>query len=344
MKTPLRHICLLLSAFTGAYGQDAPDMRASSRHQDAWKLSVRWENDIFNGTDNYYTNGGDLNATSPELILDGGVLETLFAVGPFSQAPGTAYRYNLRFAQDILTPRDYERPTIDPTDRPFAAWLRVAGALRAIEPHRMDVVEVSLGTTGEPALGEFVQDNIHYLIGSPDPIGWDTQVPAEPTLQLSWMRYGRWREDFAHDLAFDIVPSFGGAVGNAHTFGSVGTDLRFGFRLPYDFGHSRIMPASRYGDTFAVRGDRQFAPGEFSVYGVLGFDARIVGRDFALDGALFRDSPSVDKELFVANFTTGIAMQWRRYTFSFRNTYRSPAFDNQPTWHLFGSFNFSVEL
>ena len=310
---------------------------------ESWQFSIRAENDLTAGTDNYYTNGGDLAFTSPA-FEPVGLSANLVAWGPFSSAPQAEHRATFRLAQDIITPIDYTRAEIDPDDRPFAAWLRFGAQLRAIEAHRMDVVEVSLGMTGEPALGEFAQKVVHLFLGSPDPVGWDTQVPTEPTLQLTWVRYGRFREDLDGGFAFDVIPGVGGAVGNAHTYATASTDVRFGFRLPQDFGQSRILPAARYNDTFALDEALAAKRGAWGMHAQIGFDVRAVAHDVTLDGAVFRDSPSVEKEPFVANFTTGLAMHWDRWNLSFRQVFRSPEFDNQATWHIFGSIALDVLL
>lgn len=313
---------------------------------EAWVLDYRWENDGIVGTDNYYTNGWQINYITEDLrpahqreALPEGVAGWLVRNGPFAQDADALYRWGLHLAQDTYTPRNFETPVLNLNDRPYAGWMRLAGSLRAVTPKRMDVVEVSLGLTGPWSGAEAIQKNVHKWIGNNEPKGWDNQIPTEPTLQASWNRYWHLREDFGNDVAFDMTPRIGMTLGNARTHASAGVEFRGGWYLPYDYGVNGMTGAGTHGVPYSDLDRRLADTADFSIYGFLGGEVRAVARDMFLDGSLLRDSHSVDKEHFVGEFRTGGAVGIERFTLSFATNYRSPEFEKQPTWHLYATFS-----
>ena len=71
-------------------------------------------------------------------------------------------------------------------------------------------------------------------------------------------------------------------------------------------------------------------------------DGRAVARDIFLDGNTFKDSPSVDKEPFVADLSYGIGLIAGRFQLTFQQVRRTKEFKTQPYTHNdFGSVTFS---
>lgn len=312
-----------------------------------WTMDLAWENDIFGFTDRWYTNGSQITFVSPDLrtLTDDAELPpwaaTLVDYGPFSSSSDTLYRFHLSLAQDIYTPRNLETAFPSRRDRPYAGWLRLNGGLRAMDANRMDVVEISLGTTGAPSLSRDVQQAIHVLIDSPDPQGWGNQIPFEPTLQTTWARYWKVREDFGNHFAFDMTPMAGATLGNIYIRATTGAELRFGQHLPHDYGTGQIQLGGRH--SVPYRDDDIRRDGEdFGWHVISGFDLSAVGHNAFLDGTFTRDSASVDSLPYVANLRIGFALLYDNFRFSFVENFRSPEFEDQEGWHVFGSMNFGL--
>jgi len=106
-------------------------------------------------------------------------------------------------------------------------------------------------------------------------------------------------------LDADVLPHFGGALGNVFTYGAAGVTLRIGSGLEDDFGPPRIRPS--------LPGSAYFLPGKgFNWYLFAGLEGRAVLYNIFLDGNTFTDSHSVDKSLSWAIsrqgwFSSGIA-------------------------------------
>lgn len=100
----------------------------------------------------------------------------------------------------------------------------------------------------------------------------------------------------------DFTPTWG-AIGNVFTYGNAGITLRYGKRLPNDFGPPRIQPG--------LLGSGEFLPGsDFSWYLFAGIEGRAVARNIFLDGNSFRDSRSVDKFPLVGDLQYGVVLDW----------------------------------
>jgi hypothetical protein len=113
--------------------------------------------------------------------------------------------------------------------------------------------------------------------------------------------------------------------------------FRIGDELDADWGPVRIRPALAGSGFFQPRQD-------FGWYVFAGVEGRAVARDIFLDGNTWRDSPSVDKRLFVADAQAGAAVMWRGIRFAYTHVLRSEEFYGQKGVQSFGSFSASFRF
>jgi hypothetical protein len=187
----------------------------------------------------------------------------------------------------MYTPKDISlrNPPLD--DQPYAGWLYGSAGLTAETGKRLDQLELTVGMVGPASLAEETQKRVHEIVSSDEPQGWDTQLRNEPGFILTYQR--SWRSVVSKSILgvpFDMTPHAGGALGNVFTYANAGIMLRFGRRLPLDYGPPRIQP-SLPGSGFLVPHDG------FGWYLFAGIDGRAVARNIFLDGNTFRDSRSL---------------------------------------------------
>ncbi|MBC7152957.1 MAG: lipid A deacylase LpxR family protein [Rhizobium sp.] len=297
-------------------------------------LSLVFENDLFYDTDRNYTNGVRASWLSgPDgtsdwalsaarwfpLFPEGGIVRTSYAVG-----------------QNMYTPDDIALRNPPRDDRPYAGWLYGSVGLIAETGRRLDQLELTLGVVGPASLAEQTQKIVHEITGSQEPRGWDTQLKNEPGAVLTYQR--SWRgvvSETVSGFGFDATPHAGGALGNVFTYANAGLMLRFGRRLPLDYGPPRIQPS--------LPGSGFFVPQEgFGWYLFAGTEGRAVARNIFLDGNTFRDSRSVDKEPLVGDLQFGIALTWRNVRLSYTHVLRTREFETQDGGDDFGAFSLSV--
>ena len=294
-------------------------------------LTFSLENDsLGSGRDSDYTNGTrvtyfDAQAPIPEFIHGiAGKIPT------FEINQTTSVFYTL--GQNLYTPSDITIRTAVPTERPWAAWLYMSAGLATVTDNHVDEVELTAGVIGPAAAGEPVQRVVHEILGVSTPKGWDNQLHNEPGLMVSWNR--RWPDTFSTNLGLlhgGIEPSVGLTVGNVYTYANTGVTFTLS---PYNRGTQdsppRVRPSSP-GTGFFATGDD-----DFNWYLFAGLDGRAVVRNIFLDGNTFRDSPSIDKEYFVADANAGVALTWDDVRVSYTLTYRTPEYEGQPDDTIFG--------
>lgn len=135
-----------------------------------------FDNDIFDYTDYYYTNGIGFELYHPAI-----------SASPVSRVlPGlknSINYYGLTLVQNMYTPLKLEELTVRIGDRPFAAYLTIGHQRISLSAyrHRRLQSEFVIGTIGPASLGNQAQDLIH----SNTPVGWVNQVKNDFVVNYS---------------------------------------------------------------------------------------------------------------------------------------------------------------
>jgi lipid A 3-O-deacylase len=298
-------------------------------------LTFSIENDLFSGTDRYYTNGFQLTWRSPSADLPG-PLAWLNDRLEWVLGPGTL-RWGASIGQSIYTPQDTERTNPDPRDRPYAGYLYGAINLNRITELTSRMVELQLGVVGPSALGEFVQNNYHDIFNIRNTSGWDSQLKDEPAITALYEQKSRMPLGSIGGIEAEIIPSATVSLGNVQTYAGLGGLFRIGQGLDADFGPPRIRPA--------LSGSNWVQPRDnLAWYVFAGVDGRAVAHDIFLDGNTWRDSRSVDKRVLVGDFQAGVAVIWQGVRFALTQVWRSEEFYGQQGTQKFGSLSVSFRF
>jgi len=315
------------------------------------QINFRVDNDLFGGADQDqgYTNGAQITFVSPNLVdftndpclprLAGWVNSHLEALHP-----GEFEQQNMIFsvAQGIFTPTDFTRRDVIEDDRPYAGVLVGSFGYNARRGNYLQTTQLTLGVVGPWAQGKEVQDAVHDLLDDDKFQGWDNQLHNEPVVMLTHERMNRWPRDATDNASgwgWDAISHYGGAVGNLATHLNAGGEVRFGWKLPDDFGSTPLRPAGE--NTAPSRGGR---PSGWSWHLFATTDAAWVIRDITLDGNTFRNSHSVDKKAVVAQGGYGVAVMRGRWKFALARYHSTKEFDGQRQSPIFGSFTISRSL
>lgn len=300
-------------------------------------LSFTFENDKFGGRDQDYTNGVRAGYTSPRNDLP--------LWGRFARRNLTwlndAENWHVGYAvgQNIYTATDITDPDPPLDDRPYAGFLYVSASIIADRGDRLDTLALDLGVVGPAARAEQVQTIVHDLINVDEPEGWDTQLGNEPGVRLLYERKRRFGARFGvprAGLEADWAPHVSAALGNVDTSLAAGATGRIGQDLADDYGPPRIRPA--------VAGPGFFRGEGLSWYLFAGAEGRLVGRNIFLEGNTFRDSRSVEPRRLVADLQAGAAVQLGRAQLTYTQVFRSPEYDGQQGFAVFGSVNLRVRF
>ncbi len=169
---------VIVSLASGAGAEpSAPNPQASATRE--WTASVRWENDVFGGTDRFYTNGVSVAVTHTGRSWMDPVADWL----PWGRGRRTV-GYDV--GQGMVTPADKTRPVPDPNDRPYVGFLGVGLSLHVDRSNAYHGLRFVTGVVGPSSLAEETQRGVHRLVGIDEPQGWDYQFTNEPVLNLTY--------------------------------------------------------------------------------------------------------------------------------------------------------------
>jgi len=305
--------------------------------------SFQFENDFFGGgTDRHFTHGTRVSFQTkpiPWITEAAGKLPWFSAEGVGEDSPGPLKaRANISLGQNIYTPEDIAARELIKEDRPYAGWLYAGfGLVINRDDKRYDQVELDIGVVGPLSLAEEVQTEWHGIFGLQRPNGWDHQLENELGFALFYEQARRFHtKESVWGLQFDVIPHFGGSVGNVFTYGAAGFTVRLGRNLKADFGPPRIRPS--------LPGAGYFHKEDFNGYIFAGMEGRAVLHNIFLDGNTFRNSHSVDKKPFTGDAQVGIAVQWDRVRVTYTQIYRTKEYDGQDSPDQFGALTISYQF
>lgn len=327
----------LLAAPAQAWAQDAAEKGV---------FSLALENDsLSSGGDRNYTSGIKFAYVSPTERVP----SWLRGFGDFTRylSDETPDFWAVSLGQSIFTPEDISANPAPPDQHPYAGWLYVQVMLGVEDEggpdgtgRHLDTYEFEFGMVGPSALGEQAQRGIHQALGAPDPQGWDSQLRDEFSFALSFDR--RWRavEVFSDavpgGIEADLTPSAGATLGTLRDELRLGLTARVGQNIGNDYGPPRVRPS--------LSGVEHFRGGPLAWSLFAGVQGRAVAHNLFLDGNTFRDSASVERTPYVADFQTGFTISAGDWRLAYTYVWRTEEFETQPTRQDFGALAISVRL
>lgn len=314
-------------------------------------LIIFFDNDIFGGTDQHYTNAIKFTWLFPDLndyadcIFFPSWLKHAAKKLPYGNHPGFKHNIGISFGQHMYTPEDISIKELIEDDRPYAGCSYLSLSFHNKNASQMDSFIFSVGIVGPSSLADETQKFIHRTIGSKIPQGWDNQIKDEPALIVSWEH--KWRA-FSRGgdsgLGMDIIPFVTATAGNVSISGTLASELRFGYRLPHDFG----TPFNRPGSSVSALRDKPGTVSEyhadFGGYISLGAAGYTVLRDIFLDGNTWKDSHDVDKKTFLAEIGWGVTLYYKTIKLTYSHIYRTKTFEEQDSGQTYGALNLSFSF
>jgi hypothetical protein len=130
----------------------------------------------------------------------------------------------------------------------------------------------------------------------------------------------------------DVIPHAGGAVGNVQDFVNMGNTVRLGlWGMPEDFGADFIMTPSA----------SPAADCPFTAYLFARVDGRLTVYDSFVERRRMGGFPRLERESFVADAATGLALTVRRLRLVWSQLWRTPEFKTQVRPHHYSSLSAS---
>ena len=297
--------------------------------QNRGAFSFQLENDVFAGTDRYYTHGVKLTWISPYKKAN-------------RPDPFTRSAIALSIGQNIYTPYDIEREDLIEDDRPYAGIFYFTLALHRKKEHTMDTFEFLLGIVGPSSLAAQMQRFIHCLYRGTKPLGWLHQLKDEIVFDFVFDKKWRiFRSGKSKKIEFDLIGHIGGSLGTMITAAAAGWQFRFGSNLPQDFGTFLLRPGGESGALFNDQSSHRTDAKSSGMHGYIYLVGHAVYRNIFLDGNTFQDSHRVEKNSFVGDIVLGFVINRKRFRISYAYVFRTNQFKTQARPQIFGAINIS---
>ncbi len=268
---------------------------------DPWILKLHFDNDIFNNTDYYYTNGAQISLVTP--MANQSPLNLIF---PKSRNNHLDLK-GFSITQNIYTPTNPDVSEVMTGDRPFSSYLTIGQFRESYDLTRRISFKSSLdmGVMGPAAMGDYVQSSIHEI----NPVGWRNQIQNDFVLNY----HLQVEKGLISNPAFELNVMAKMDVGTLYNRASAGLDMRLGSFTPV------------YRGTVWNNGPFQYW---FSLKGELSG----VAYDATLQGGLFNEKnpytiPAHDINRLVVKASIGFAAYYKNYGLEFENFYWSPEFN-----------------
>lgn len=160
-----------------------PALLASPLKADMFTFS--WDNDLFIGQDQGYTNGGYLayltnsaeDEDAPSTIS--AALRNKMSWFPGIGAGSDQHATSFSIAQLIVTPEDISRREPRETDLPYVGYLSLSSSLWSWNDETITGLGLHLGVVGPESGAESIQKWVHKATGSDRPRGWDSQLGTD---------------------------------------------------------------------------------------------------------------------------------------------------------------------
>lgn len=315
-------------------------------------ISLYAENDAFADTDNHYTSGLKIGWSSPDLskFSDSPYSSSFLPILdrlPYINEPAFQKNLVLAVGQNIYTPNNTKIAAPIPDDRPYAGWLYLGVGVVWKNATVRNSVVFDVGVVGSWSFAEETQRLAHDLLGGGHSLGWDNQLHNELGFVGTYERTWRWpKHERRSGLNWEILPHLGLAVGNVATYANLGTEIRAGVNLPDNFGTSAISPSTVTSTPVdgILSAERPWF--DLGVHVFARVDGRAVANNIFLDGNTFGGSPSVERNILVADLSVGLAVNYKNTELAFALVYRTEEFRGEDSGQIFGtvSINITYEL
>lgn len=308
-------------------------------------LTLTMENDLFTGSDNNYTNGLGISWVSADVATyedDHFVSKwaRFWSFLPFASDDGYTTYAAWTLAQEMHTADDITDPNPAEDDQPYAGVLYVDSLLYARKQRWAHVWQLKLGVVGPDSQAEDLQQDFHDLIGGDEPMGWHTQLPNEPIINVGYTVAYLAAAGHAGDSAeWRVVPVGTVGAGTYFTGAGVGVYAEVGWNLVDALGGTALRTGLNAASTVGVGPVDDWSVAFFGGLGGYG-----VAHYLPLDGTVFHDSRSVDSEPIIGMGSFGMTVRRHGFAMSLAATFFTDTFETQRDSAEFGTVSVSWDF
>jgi|GEM_PF-279920 hypothetical protein len=281
---------------------------------------INFDNDVFDNTDRYYTNGIRFDFISP--VLKQSPLSWLMI--PY-WGQGINY-YGISIGQNMYTPSTTKIGGIQYGDRPYASYLLFGSFKVSNDPVKKfrQTSEIDLGVIGPLAFGDFLQETVHKnLPTNSEPLGWEYQIQNDLVLNYDLT----YEKGIISNRRIELNLNEVGALGTLYTNMGGGFQFRAGLMNPYF-------------DSYCFSRTKEYTTSGYSKFQAFVFITslgKLIGYDATLEGGMLNKSSiyTLDrKEISLLTYqgTIGLTLSYEGFRLDVEQLLLSPEFHGC-MWH-----------
>ena len=271
-----------------------------------------YENDFFNSTDRYYTQGVYLEFVLP-LFRKTLLANTLIPLHSKSGKKIQNY-YGISTERIGFTPRSIRHFGIYYGERPFAAVAYLTHSLVSICPEKTLrlTTRIDLGFMGPNVRGAEEQKAIHYALNNIQPLGWENQIENDYVVNYNISM----EKGLLNTKYLEITGIAELRAGTLFDDIGVGSMIRVGWMQPY-FNNLGVT--------------RNKAARKFQLYGYARGKIKAVGYNATMQGGMINHNsiytiPASDIYRDVESVYFGIVVGYKRLSLEYARAFISPEF------------------
>lgn len=245
--------------------------------------------------------------------------------------------WGISLTQNIYTPEQHSTGAV-PQQHPYAGYLALGGAYIMQGRDAASTFELQAGMTGNPSLARTMQNGLHKACGMDTWDGWNSQVPAEATVQLTsrqdfrlpWLEFssGRWQSD-----AMIYTRE---QVGTMYIGGGAGMSIRFGHNLPSAMQVNGNQAGNFGIGTLLKEGHKRDEASYFLIGSIYG---AYVARDITIDGGVFHHfDQTCSRQPWQLEAQLGIGVSYQGIDYFAGMLYHSDTYRTQKEDTFIGTF------
>ena len=284
------------------------------------------DNDVFNNTDYYYTEGFELKYSSPKLSNS-----FLFAL--FSTPDKKQYdRYGIGAEHRMYTPIDKNNSGDLDDDRPFSSYflINIHKETRKYISKSTNYFQIGIGFLGNISGGKEIQNFIHKLLPKTNIVkGWDSQISNKFLIDANYI----YEKGIVHSKYFDMMILARGQAGTLRNNLGIGSHIRVGWMPDY---YQNIGRNNRLGNGLYI-------------FSEINWNSRWVIYDTTLQGGIFNNNEDTyvllasEIETFVHQIDASLNLRYKRLQISLVQTFLSREIKNGLS-HKYGSLKASFDF
>ena len=314
--------------------------QSTAPYSGAWTVTI--ENDTFTGSDNNYTNGIGVSWVSRpvDTYEERSMVRKwakFWSFLPFVGKDGYRTYVAWSGAQEMHTPDDITNPNPPLDDQPYAGVLYLDSVIYARSERATHAWQLRVGVVGPASQADHTQKSFHKLVGGDEPMGWHTQLPNEPVINVGYTgAFLLAQGQLSQTASWRVVPVVNAGLGNYFTGVGAGAYGEIGWNLVEALGGTALRQGFNAASTVGVGPVDKWSvslSGGFAGYGVAHY--------LPLDGTVTKDSRSVGSKPFIGMATIGISARYRGFTAFLGRTHYTDTFDTERRRPEFGTLSWS---